>query len=270
MKATRFFFTFFLMFCALGSFAQDSYRETLSKYINVNPNMQSFSSDKMRIALQQFNSVILGDMEKEKVEELTNRYLDKQMMNDIIDMLMPIMQEHLTETDLKDLTILLSSPEAKSFTTHNMAWTDAIVTSLQDNLKDAYKKISSGLTPSPVKISDSIDKNFVNKMTQLIEISDTHNQFMREFELGAAQLPAELTTWVKDNINNMLINNSAGILTEKDIDTGINLYQMPTFKKTLDAVSSITDDPVTFGLSFLSKYQDWLKKQGVEAGGLGF
>ena len=92
MKTTRIIISLFLMLFTLGVSAQDSYRETFKGYMKVNPNLQGFSSDKMRTALQGINSLLLQDMEEDEANKLTNRYLDEQFMDDMIDLLLPTMK----------------------------------------------------------------------------------------------------------------------------------------------------------------------------------
>jgi hypothetical protein len=270
MKTARITIAFFLMLFTLGAHAQDSYREALKAYTKVNPNLQGFTSDKMESALQAFNSVILQDMEEDEAEKLTNRYLNEQFWDDFIDLLMPTMQEHLTETDLKELTGILSTPEALSYTTHNMEWTNALTESLTEPLSEAFKTITAGKTPGPIKIADNIDKKYIEKFSSYAEVSDAVGQIKKGLELGAGQLPEGLMTWLNDNIPNMLVNSGYGILTEKDLDFGINLSGIPVYKKTTEATTSILDNPMEFGLSFLGSYQKWLKKQGVEVSDLPF
>lgn len=270
MKTTRIIISFFLMLVSLGAYAQDSYREALKAYMQVNPNLQGFSSDKMKTALQTFNSFLLQDMEEDETEKLTNRYLDEQFWEDMIDLLMPVMQENLTEADLKEMATILSTPEALSFTTHNMEWTNAISEDLSEPLSEAMKTISAGKTPAPIKIADNIDKKFIQKFTSFAETSDAVGQFKKGIELGAGQLPEGLMTWINDNCANMLINSGYGIFTEKDLDFGIKLSNMPIYQKVSKSTTSILDDPMSFGLGFLTKYQSWIKGQGVEVSDLPF
>lgn len=271
MKTTRIIISFFLMLFAMGAYAQDTYRETFVNYVKVNPNLQSFSSDKMKTALQMFNSLLLQDMEDEEAEKLTDRYLDEQFMDDMVDMLLPYMQKNLTEAELKELTGILSTPEALSYTTHNMEWYNTFEETMAQPVFDAVTSISAGKTPAPIKIADNIDKKFIQKFTSYAEVADVMGEIKKGFELGAqGQLPEGVMTWLNDNCNNMLLNSCYGVMTEKDLDFGIKLCGMPLYTKTHASTSAIMDDPMTFGLSFMTKYLDWLKKQGVEVGDLPF
>ena len=270
MKTTRFIISFFLMLFALGANAQDSYREAFKAYTKVNPNLQGYSSDKMKTALQGINSFLLQDMEEDEANKLTNRYLDEQFMDDMIDLLLPTMKENLTESDLKELTTILSTPEALSYTSHNLEWTDAFTESMSEPILEASKAVSSGKTPAPISIASNINKQYADKFTLFANGSDLMSQFKKGLEVGGGQLPEELMTWINNNLPNMMINSSYGIFTEKDLDFGISLSQMPLFKKTLNATNSLLDNPVAIGLSFITNYQNWLKKQGVEVSDLPF
>ena len=270
MKTTRIIISLFLMLFTLGVSAQDSYRETFKGYMKVNPNLQGFSSDKMRTALQGINSLLLQDMEEDEANKLTNRYLDEQFMDDMIDLLLPTMKEHLTESDLKEMITILSTPEALSYTSHNLEWTDAFTESVSEPILEASKAVSSGKTPAPINIASNINKQYAEKFTLFANESDLKSQFKKGLEVGAGQLPEELTTWINNNLTNMMINSSYGIFTEKDIDFGINLFKTPLFKKTLNATNALLDDPMAIGLSFITNYQKWLKKQGVEVSDLPF
>lgn len=270
MKTTRIIIAFFLMLFAVEANAQDSYRETLKAYMKVNPNLQSFTSDNMKTAFQGINSILLSDTDADEAEKLTTRYIDEQLWEDLTDMLMPSMKENLTESDLKELTVILSTPEALSYTTHNMEWTSAISESMTETITEAVKAIAADKTPSPIKLASNIDKQYVEKFTKLAEESEVMSQFKKGFELGGDQLPEALTTWMNDNMINMMVNSSYGIFTDKDIDFGINLSKMPVYKKTINATNSLLNNPMEIGLSLITNYQNWLKKQGVEVEDLPF
>ena len=270
MKTTRIIISFFLMLFALGANAQDSYREALKAYTKVNPNLQSFTSDKMKAALQGVNSFLLQNTAADEADKLSSRYLDEQFWDDMIDLLMPTMKENLTEAELKELTAILSTPEALSYTSHNMEWTDALTESLTETLTEAAKTVAAGKTPAPIKIADNIDKKYVQKFTTFAGESDVLNQLKKGLELGGGQLPEGLITWVDNNITNLMINTSYGIFTEKDIDFGNNLSEMPLYKKTINATNSFLNDPMAMGLSLIGNYQKWLKKHGVEVEDLPF
>ena len=270
MKTTRIIITFILMLFTLGANAQDSYRETLKAYMKVNPNLQSFTSDKMKTALQGINSILLSDMDEDEAGKLTNRYLDEQLWEDLIELLMPSMKENLTESDLKELTTILSTPEALSYTTHNMEWTNAITESMTEPITEASKAIAVGKTPAPIKIADNIDKQYVEKFTMLAKETEVYNQLKKGFEMGTNQLPEELMKWMNDNMTSMMVNSSFGIFTDQDLDFGINLCKMPVYKKTINATMSLLENPMAIGLTLITNYQNWLKKQGVEVSDLPF
>ena len=270
MKTLKLFFTCILLAVAVSISAQDTYRTALKNYASANPSLQAFSSDRMKPLLSTLSNQLLTGESLEKSEELTDRYLKEQFFDDIIDMMLPSMKEHVSEAELKELTTIISTPEGKSFAQNNMKWESSMEEDLTDFMGKAASIINGG-TPEPIQVNGNISKSYEKKFRTFIESSNQLELFKKGLNLGSQnQLPQQVVDWVMENAPNYFINTGYGILSEADLDYGIKLSANSSYQNALKAAMSLSDDAMSVGMKLVTNYMTWLKAQGASVVDLPF
>lgn len=128
MKKTRLLIALLAMLVAASGYAQDTYREAVKQYLNVD---EKFERAKAIIPI--FKMMFANDG-KVNIDQLSERYLKEQLADDYAESLIPILQaQNITEADLQEVYSLLSTPQGKTFAAHIAEWEnelDAEITSL--------------------------------------------------------------------------------------------------------------------------------------------
>lgn len=270
MKTTKLFFSLLLLLFAVPSLAQDSYRQTLEKYVKTNPKLKDYAGDKMKTALTMINPNILTGKSLEEANELADRYLKEQLFDDLLDNMMPIMQKHITEDELKQLNALLSTPEGLDFTTNNMKWEEKMEKKLLDILTKGIADINNGQTPAPLAVSTGISQSYQDKFTKYLTASKQLEAFKKGIELGGQnQLSQEVLDWVMKIAPTLFVNTAHGVLTEQNLDYATKLCNYESYNHSVDAVNEIASNPMVTGMQIITSYISWLKKQGASVVDLG-
>lgn len=270
MKTTKLFISLLLILFAVPSLAQDTYRQTLEQYVKTNPKLRDFASDKMKLALTMINPNILTGKSLEEGNELADRYLKEQLFNDLMDNMMPIMQKHITENELKEMNAILATPEGLDFTTNNMKWEEKMEKELLEVLTKGIGEINEGQTPAPLEVSKGISKSYQDKFTKYLEASKQMEGFKKGLELGGQnQLSQEVLDWVMKIAPTLFVNTAHGLLTEQNLDFATKLSDRQSYAHTMDAVNEIVSNPMVMGMQIITSYISWLKKQGASVVDLG-
>ena len=264
MKTIKLLLTCIFVLVSASIDAQDSYRAAVEAYAKANPKLQSFSGEKMKPALMMVNSQLLNGKSLENADELTERYLKEQMYDDVIDMILPVMKEHVTESELKELTSIMSTPEGISFTTNNMKWENAMESSLVEMMVKAVQTIQNGETPEPIKVASNIKKAYEKKFRSFMEATRQIDMFKSGLGIGSqGMLPEAVTDWIMTNVPNFMINSSYGIFSVADLDFGIKLGSNDSYQKAMKAALYMTENAQSIGMTLINGYVSWLKAQGA-------
>lgn len=270
MKTTKLFISLLLILFAVPSLAQDTYRQTFEQYVKTNPKLKEFTGDKMKTALTLINPNILTGKSLEEANELADRYLKEQLFNDMVDNMMPIMQKHITEDELKELNAILGTPEGLDFTTNNMKWEEKMEKELLDILTKGIGEINEGQTPAPLEVSKGISKSYQDKFTKYLTASNQMEAFKKGLELGGQnQLQPEVIDWIMKVAPTLFVNTAHGVLTEQNLDFATKLCSYQSYTHTMDAVNEIANNPMVTGMQIITSYISWLKKQGASVVDLG-
>ena len=113
MKKTRLLFALLVMLVAASGYAQDTYREAVKQYLNVD---EKFERSKAIIPF--FKMMFVNDG-KVNLDQLNERYLTEQLADDFAESLIPTLQaQNITEADLQEVYSLLSTPQGKTYAAH--------------------------------------------------------------------------------------------------------------------------------------------------------
>ena len=285
MKKAKLLIALLVMLVAASGYAQDSYREAVKNYL-----MSSDQMGKTKSMLSQF-SILFDKNGPVDIDQLTNRYLDEQYENDLIDFMLPILKGRgLTETDLNELSSLLSRPENKTFQDHQVEWMSGVLSdwmmpflTIGQNAglsedEDTDEDWGSGslmkLLGPPVKAKDGIDAAYAAKFKDVIlesafakNLVDEMLSRMLEVPEGETVTPEKqkeqeaLTDWMNKSMRNLLLNNAYGTITLEDLDFASELYSNESYCKLEKAKADESEAIATSNI--FTKYKDWMTENGA-------
>ena len=273
---SRLLMTLMVATASFSGFAQDSYREALKENLSINGNFDKLEVKDVFIKISEDLFV-----ERDHVEQLTERYIKEVFAEHLADMVEPIMKEHnVTEADLRTVNALLSTPRGQAFLSHKGEW-DAKFQNALHELMPSFEEDSVAENVEKITVNPGIDAAYAAKFNEMMEASGIKQKmlsfmdglFPRHSFEGYEDLdePDEIKEmfnyfkkWVGDNLTALALNSAYGILTPDDLDFGVKLYSSEPHRKITDMS----------GMSFLSvmgkttdimmKYIDWMESQGAQ------
>lgn len=283
MKKTRLLITLLAMLVAAIGYAQDSYREAVKDFLTVTGQYE-----KSKSFIPTMSILFKGDGQ-EDVGQLTNRYLEEQFENDMIDWFMNVAKvRDLTEADLKEVASLLSSPEGKAYDAHQQEWIAELLAEFLESLRmpfmkseeemelDEDKDWSHGgladLLGQPIQPKADIDAAYAAKFKEVIlesafahEFIDTMmDRFDQDSIFQENQEDRQKTReWMIASVPAVLMNSAYGIMTLEDLDYAATLYSNEAYCKYTDYGKSADLENLKTG-HFLVKYSEWMESQGAK------
>lgn len=245
--------------------AQECRIETIKEYMGVNTRMQAMVSQ-MKPSLEGFNELFYGHVDELTLNRLTNKYLREQYIDDVAAILQDNFEGVVTESQLKEVIALMSTPDGKDYTLDMEVWNDSETSLLSEYLQSAAELSQIGIKDDPVEVDDDISPIYVNKFLEYAEASDMKGQTVAIFHgvLDGVELPYVFWDWVDENIVPALLNSAYGTVTIADLDFGIMLYNNQSYQNVNDATVSMLSDVYGLGMEILSKYKAWMSDQGID------
>ena len=285
MKTLKYLVVSLVMLVSPLALAQDSYRETVKQYLMENGQYESAKS---------FISGISGLFEGNgqlDIEQLTQRYLDEQFNDDLVEWFSPIMTARsLTEADLKKVVSLISMPENRTFRAHFLNWMEAFMSEIEsyyyetgwaisiaeelDTSEDADREGKEMIIVPfpPVEPEEGIDPSYAAKFKDVILESvfaqNMLNAMVEYFndEDPSGPLQKEVckvfNDWIYPSFPNLLLNNAYGIMTLEDLDCFSLLYSDDAYCRLTDMYNNGNQDYDEIGIVGL-KYVNWMKERGA-------
>jgi hypothetical protein len=294
MKKTRFLIALLVMLVAASGYAQDSYREAVKQYLTA---IDQFEKSKSLIS----DLSILFERDGQlDIDQLAKRYLDEQYENDMVDWFTSIaMVRDMTETDLKEVASLMSSPEGKIFELHQQDWMgnflvnwmtpfmsmgekmdfddDEVIDDDEEIVIEDDEDWSSGglmdLLGPPIEPKAEIDAAYAAKFNDVIMESamgkSMMDAMMQKFNEDVPDDPKEqesnkaMQDWMLTSFPAVLLNSAYGNLTLEDLDYATKLFSNESYCK-LSSYGSTADLENQKVGHFMVKFMDWMKEQGAK------
>ena len=264
MKKTRFLIALLVMLVAGSAHAQDSYREAVKQYLNVD---EKFERSKAIIPF--FKMMFVNDG-KVNLDQLNERYLTEQLADDYAESLIPTLQaQNITEADLQEVYSLLSTPQGKTYAAHKAEWDselDSEITSLMLEAVFNMESAEGELELEPVQPDADIDAAFAAKMTKLLDDMSLVPTMIKKLAEPSSDDPEdevdpEIIDWFRDNLPAIAVNTAYGILTDEDLDFGQMLFAKESYRKFMDLSNNNAVEKIAATL--FSNYIDWMQAQGA-------
>lgn len=260
MKKTRLLIALLVMLVAVSSYAQDSYRETVKQYVEVNGQ-----SDKLKTLFTKLNETFFKKTEGVDLSALTERYVKERLNDQMTDLVLPMMKDrNVTEADLRTINSLLSTPEGKLFTAHQNEWNTMLPEKMVDIMLEKADMLDDG---GNVAVNPEIPADYVAKFSNLMEmikVKDTFKDLWGGKEGAQGMLPETFKTWFEENFIAIAVNSAYGIITPEDIDYGTMLYSNESYLKAQNVSGLKLEDIQSFGMDMVGGYIDWMQAQGAQ------
>ena len=292
MKKTRLLIALLVMLVAASGYAQESYRQAVKDYLTATDQFEKTKS------LISTVGVLFDKKGQVDIDQLTQRYIDEQYEGDMIDWFMQTATiRDLTEADLKELSVLLSTPEYKTFETHQQQWMSDFLAELMmpimlliededpvadidvdgeeivmDENTDLVIGDLNSLLEAPVQPKEDIDPAFAAKFNDVIVKSTFTKSMMDAMMKRLNETSPELNTkdesrsaftdWLTASMPTILLNSAYGNLTLEDLDCAAELYANEPYCKFTSYGDDADMDNLKIG-HIIVKYMDWMKEQGA-------
>ena len=269
MKTFKSLFVLLLLTVSMAASAQTTMKEAFKAYIETNPSFTNMSPEAMGGALELMNASIMKDYNEAKSKELVDKYLKDSFTDDLVDALLPFMEEHLKIEEIKELTAKLSTDKGKAFQEH---WgkINGTGSKFEQMGMEIAQKVMSGEEPTPVE-AISCPKSYMKLFQQFYNESGQGELLISMFDGLSESLTGEQKTmmgkvkgYLSENLCTMLLNESYGILTEEDMKFGMELAKTQAWKNQMKAAGSLMSHAQEMGMNVVMSYLTWLQDQGVE------
>ena len=263
MKTTRLLIALLVTLVATSGYAQDSYREAVKQYLNVDDKFE-----RLKPVISIFKVLFVND-DKVDLDQLSERYLNEQLVDDYLEILIPPLQaQNITEADLQEVYSLLSTPQGKTFAAHNAEWENECDSEIMNLMLEAVLDMEpeGEFELEPIQPDADINATYAAKMSKLLDDMSVVSTMIKQLEEPSSdgsedEMDPKMIDWFKENMPVIALNTAYGILTDKDLDFGQMLFTKESYRKFVDF--SNNNDYESNGATLFTKYMDWMKAQGA-------
>ena len=252
MKKTRLLIALLVMLVAGSAHAQDSYREAVKQFLNVDVMFE-----RSKAIIPFFKTMFVNDG-KVNLDQLSERYLKEHLADDYTELLIPILQaQNITEADLQEVYSLLSTPQGKTYAADE-AERKVYASCSADKaaLKGKEQIPYPGWEEERLGIMESIQQaKFEQNTTLMKKLAEPSSDDPED------EVDPEIIDWFRDNLPAIAVNTAYGILTDEDLDFGQMLFAKESYRKFMDLSNSNAVEKIAATL--FSNYIDWMQAQGA-------
>ena len=268
MKAMKkVLFTMVLLATTIAAQAQNNYHDALKAYMQACPSALVGMDEKMGEALKLVNTELIKDYNGMTSEQLVNKYMKEQFLDDMLDKVMiPVVEKNATIAEIKEVTAAMSTQAGRTYQEHQKKLNS------QNNFEEIAMKVAQtiieGNTPKPVAVKSGIPQSYINLYSQFFKVSELtsmvgqmDNMFGDQKDTPEVQ---KIIKYFEDNIQTMYLNMSYGIMTTDDLKFGLKVYKTEAWKHMMKSSTEMVKDPQSLGMGIVMAYISWLQEQGVE------
>gem|GEM_PF-3218641 len=199
---------------------------------------------------------------------IIDEYFRAQYRVDIVDVLMPYFERHLTLDELKEIVVQIDTPEFKK----SMQNLDNFIGVLDDPYVAKYIENSVDRIVSGRKIAipeDSVPQNYkgkFNEMWNVCQMDTMIGQIVRTIdERYARSVPTKTLVRIGQfftgrELKNVMTNVMYGCVDESDLDFMIKFHSSSIGEKYTKLTKDMVEDAEQLGINIASKFQQWVEK----------
>jgi hypothetical protein len=262
MKKTRILIALLVMLVAASGYAQDSYRDAVKQYLNVDERFERIKT------VMPVMKMLFANDGKVNIDQFSERYLKEQLADDYAESLIPILQaQNITEADLQEVYSLLSTPQGKTFAAHIAEWESELDAEITSLILEAFLDMEpeGELKLEPILPDTDIDAAYAAKMSKLLDDMSLVSKMIKELEEPSSdgsedEMDPKIIDWFKDNMSVIALNTAYGNMSVEDIDYGLMLFSKEYYRKLMDIYNLKAEELARF---IFTKYFDWMQAQGA-------
>lgn len=280
--------TFALLICtfAMATAQENEYRQELNKLLKTvwgiagvgnTFNSESFTAIFMAQLNEMPNTPYKTTAEKSQAAaKLAQKYYAEQGCNDIIEILAPAYQKHLSLNDLKEYNKLLSE-DKKLFEAGNKLADKSVIESMTaeitQGMMSSMMKIAQGEAPESLLTAAEKENEFYKAIEEYCNVCELTKTTIKAFTSAIPTMQDENQKKIFESIIEYLTNEipaayykgCVGKVNVEDVKYVTNFYKSPLGQKILAGSWDITRDPITIGTAMMQKSNEWLSKQDLNA-----
>ncbi|MBO4822587.1 MAG: hypothetical protein J5548_14115 [Prevotella sp.] len=269
MKTFKSLFILLLLSVSMAATAQTTMKEAFKAYIKTNPSFTNMSPETMGNALEAMNLGLMKNYEEAKSKELVNKYLEESFMDDLVDAMLPFMEEYVSVDEIKELTDIFSSGQGKTFQEH---WgkINGTGSKFEQLGIEIAQKVMSGEEPTPVQ-AVTCPESYKNLFQQFYKesgqeglLTSAFNGLTESFSDDQKSMMEKIKGYLSSNLCTVLLNESYGILTEEDMKFGLELGKKQAWQDVMKGAASLMSHSQEMGMNVVMNYVTWLQDQGVD------
>ena len=262
------FLTLVLLATTFAAQAQNNYHDALKAYVQACPSALSSMDKTMGDALKLLNEELITDYKGMTSEQLVNKYMKEQYVNDMIDkMLLPVVQKNATIAEVNELTAAMSTQAGRTYQEHQKQ-VNINSGEMERIAMELAQAIIEGNTPKPVTVKSGCPQSYVNLYYQFFKESGLNsvvgqmgNLFGDQKDTPEAQ---KILKYFEDNMQTIYLNMSYGIMTTDDLKFGMKVYKTEAWKHMMKATAEVVQNPQSTGMALVMAYISWLQTQGLK------
>ena len=272
MKTIRTIITLALLVICTMAQSQTTYKEAFKAMVEASPSaMNSLSPEKMETAIEGINKMALKNYTSAESERLVKKYVKEKFMDDLIESIIPYLENNVSVAELNELTAAMLTPQGKNFQEHQTivnSKTNEFET-LGANIAEAVMSGEETKNIQPIECPNSYKKLFEEYYAES-GLSESVLPMLDVYAKLGDTTPSQKEAFEKmkhyfaDNLPTIYLNASYGVFTEDDLKFGIKLYRSTAWKNEMKAVKDMMTHVQEFGMNFLMSYLLWLNEQGVD------
>lgn len=276
MKRMNYLLSVCLMVClavATNASAQnESYKDLMVRMIKAGVTSNTASAENMKPAFIQMATEAVGKKHSEMNEaqkgalatELVERYMQKQVFEDMAVAIMPYFEKNVS---LENMKAYVEVAENERFQDVNKRMT-AISETAAMELMPGFMAMAEGKTPETIaaaECSDSYKKLFKNYYEKsgcdiiIDQLTTSISALMQQTE-GAA-IFENMMNYMKSNFEAIMLNGCIkGGITEDDLKYLVGISEMPAYSGAMAAVQEMLGDIMGFDMKLMGGFSTWLEE----------
>lgn len=213
---------------------------------------------------------------QQNAEAKTQEYMDKQMADDMMSIMLPYYKETMSVADAAYLFKKCNTPEGKTAAENCAILTgsDAINAEMTKVLTPVMMNVLLGKSYEKVKTVDC-PESYKVKCGKYLEATGVGSDMIESVLSAIGGMAAQqmsggdaekvetvlnrLKTFMVESIPTIYLNMSYGKISEADFDFYINLYSTPAGKNFITGNKALVKDIMSVSMNLMKKFNDWLQ-----------
>lgn len=262
MKTMKLFLAAALLVCSQALSAQTTVTQATERYLVANGQIGSMSNSMKPLLVNLTGLMQITVPDGYTTESLVEKYIGERFIHDISASVAPyIIDQNVTAEEINVLSDMLETSEGKTATINSQRLnSDENLADMMAIVERDITTLMSGGKPekTPVRASAGRKSLFMAYYNSC-GIDKMIPSLIKAQLAGKAsdETIAKIESYFNENMSNLLLNASEGIMTDNDLRFYQRLCAKPQYVKMIDGTANAISDPMKLGMSIVTKYKTW-------------